>query len=94
LRERVKIDTRVRAVELRTNCGVRVLIDIAKLGFDRDIPVRISATNEMLGNYADLGISAWYRKIHDFFAALKVSRYSGIGERRTKRRHRQEQKLR
>jgi hypothetical protein len=64
------------------------------LGLDFDIPVGIFATNEMLRNYADLGISAWYGKIHDLFAALKVSRYSGIGERWTKGRHRQEQKLR
>jgi len=72
LRKRIKIETRVRAVEFRTNCGVRIPIYIAKLGLDLGILVGIFATYEMLGNYADLGISACYREIHDLLTALKV----------------------
>ena len=74
MRERIKVQTRVRAVELRTNSGVLMHIDIAKLSLDLDVLVEISADIEMLRNYADLGISAWHRKIHGLFTAFRVGR--------------------
>jgi hypothetical protein len=47
-------------------------IDIAKLSLNLAVLVEISPRIKMLRNYADLGISAWHRKIHGLFAAFRV----------------------
>jgi hypothetical protein len=80
LRQRIDVQTRIRAVELRTNSGVLMHIDIAKLSLDLDVLVKISPGVEMFRNYADLGISARQWKIHGLFTALRVSGQTGIGE--------------
>jgi hypothetical protein len=72
LRERINVQTRVCAVELRTNRGVLVHIDITELGLDLVVFVEISAHVEMLRKYADLGISARHRKIPGLFTAFRI----------------------
>src|SRR5262249_659098 len=58
LRERMNVQTRIGAVELRTGRSVLVHINVAKRGLDLVVLVGISAKVKMLGNDAGLGISA------------------------------------
>jgi hypothetical protein len=67
-----KIQPGIGAVGLRTNSGVRVLVDIAKLAFRLEIFVGISGVAEMLRYYTDLGSFTWYRNLHYFLAPLKM----------------------
>src|SRR5262245_58241118 len=73
LRERIDVQTRIRAVELRTNSGVATHIYVAKLCLDRDVLLGISGTIEMLGNDADLGGTVRHWNIDNPFTALPVS---------------------
>ena len=49
-----------------------MLIDATELSLDLDVLVEIFTRIEMLGNYANLGVSAWHRKIHGLFTARGV----------------------
>src|ERR1700676_272977 len=82
-RQRVEVQTRIRAVRLWTNRGVRIFVDATKLTFCFEIVVGIYGAGKMLRDDADLGAAARGRHFYDFLPPSKVRRQRCVGDGRT-----------
>ena len=74
LRQRVEVQTWVRAIRFWTNRGVGIFVDTTKLTFCFEIIAGICGVGKMLRDDADFGAAARHRQFYDLLAPSKVRR--------------------